>query len=445
MKKNKHSLLFRIPKRIHEQMLEDLKRPHEFAAERVGFLFTISKQINENTTLIIAQEYKMVADNNYIDDPRVGAKIGSRAIRGSMQEIFNRKGGCFHVHLHDHRGIPSPSFTDSESLPGIADSFANIGAQQANGFIILSEDSIYASVKLQKKKHLVKPTLISVVGDPMHLVYPGQKRLHENPVYNRQSFLGESAQFHFENIKVAIIGYGGGGSHIGQQLAHIGVRNVVIFDDDAVEDSNMNRLVGAWFRDVKNKMLKTSIAKRVIKKILPKANVVVINDRWQNRPDVLQSCDIVLGCVDSYAEREQLEAECRRYLIPLIDIGMDVHQSEDQLYSMSGQIILSMPGCSCMRCFGFLTEKKLAQEAAKYGKVGGRPQVVWPNGVLASTAVGVFVDLVTGWTRTTERVSYLSYDGNTGIINEHVRLRFAAKSCDHYSITETGPAMFKTI
>jgi hypothetical protein len=36
-------------------------------------------------------------------------------------------------------------------------------------------------------------------------------------------------------------------------------------------------------------------------------------------------------------------------------------------------------------------------EAEKYGAAGSRPQVVWPNGVLASTAVGLAVQLLTPW------------------------------------------------
>ena len=30
-----------------------------------------------------------------------------------------------------------------------------------------------------------------------------------------------------------------------------------------------------------------------------------------------------------------------------------------------------------MHCFGFLNEQNLAQEAARYGDAGERPQVVW--------------------------------------------------------------------
>lgn len=72
----------------------------------------------------------------------------------------------------------------------------------------------------------------------------------------------------------------------------------------------------------------------------------------------------------------------------------------------------SMPNGPCMRCMGFLTEDVLGAEAAKYGDVGGRPQVDWPNGVLVSTAVGLAVDWVTNWTNSKKTHSYLEYDGN---------------------------------
>jgi molybdopterin-synthase adenylyltransferase len=98
--------------------------------------------------------------------------------------------------------------------------------------------------------------------------------------------------------------------------------------------------------------------------------------RWQDRPDLLRGCDIVLGCVDSFAERRELEATCRRYLIPYVDIGMDVHQVDDEPPRMAGQVILSMPGAPCMFCLGFGNEERLAQEARKYGATGPRPQVV---------------------------------------------------------------------
>lgn len=440
--KEKNTIQFRISKEIHIKMFKDLERSHHFAYERVGFLFAKTIVLSPNHYLIIATDYRPVEDDNYIDDPEVGAKINSTAIRNAMQDTFDKKCGCFHVHIHNHKGKPYPSPTDREGLPGIVDGFANIASKHANGFLILSKDAFYTAIKVGGSDKLFEATSITVVGYPMQTKFIYEPKPNV-AIFDRQSFLGMNSQFLFENIRVGIIGYGGGGSHIGQQLAHIGVRNITVFDDDVVEATNLNRLIGSVFADVKNAVLKIKVASRIIKKILPKANVITVNSKWQHTPNLLQSCDVVFGCIDSYTERQQLEAECRRFLIPLIDIGMDVHKDEG--YTMSGQVILSMPGSTCMSCYGYLTEDKLAKEAGKYGNIGGRPQVVWPNGVLASTAVGVFVDLITGWTNEKDENVYLSYDGNSGKIVDHIRKRFSPKCCEHYPLSEVGPTKYKKI
>jgi len=441
MKLQSHTIRLRIPELLHRLMLDDLRRHHFFADERVGFLHTTSKILADGTVLVIATEYNPVDDAHYIEDERVGARINSAAIRAAMQRSLVKQGGCFHVHLHDHRGRPRPSSTDKRGLPGVVESLANIAPAQPNGFLILSQNSFYTSIKIVGEKEFLEAEVVSVVGKPMLLSFTDQKR-SESKVYDRQSFLGESSPYLFDNIRVGIIGYGGGGSHIGQQLAHLGVKNIIIFDDDKVEDTNLNRLIGAWFSDMKNAILKTAVAERVIKKILPTANVIRVNSRWQKQPEILQACDVVFGGVDSYSERQQAEAECRRYLIPYIDIGMDVYQLEDEPHSISGQVILSVPGYPCMSCFGFLTDKKLAQEAAKYGKVGGRPQVVWPNGILASTAIGLFVNLVTNWTKDKDTPDYLAYNGSLGTVEEHVRAKYTSEECFHFPLDQVGAPVF---
>jgi hypothetical protein len=149
--------------------------------------------------------------------------------------------------------------------------------------------------------------------------------------------------------------------------------------------------------------------------------------------------------VDSFSERDQLELFCRRHLIPYIDIGMDVHAGSDGGFTLSGQVILSMPGGPCMHCIGFLTDEKLGREEANYGDAGGRPQVVWPNGVLASTAVGLAIEVITGWTRTERRAAFLSYRGNTGTVEVDRRLQYAPSECPHYPSGEVGDPVFKKL
>jgi molybdopterin-synthase adenylyltransferase len=249
----------------------------------------------------------------------------------------------------------------------------------------------------------------------------------------RQSFLGANSDEVFSKCRVAIIGLGGGGSHIAQQLAHLGLGTFVVCDPDHVEETNLNRLVGAMKKDVARATPKTIVSRRLIKGINPNAQVIRVPSKWQEEGRLVAGCDIVFGCVDTYIAREEIERLCRRFMIPFIDIGMDVTELRGG-YLISGQMILSMPNDLCMRCLGFLNEELLAQEAARYGAAGGRPQVIWPNGVLASAAVGTFVQLVTPWRRNMKPTIYLEYDGNAHTLLGSNRLQhLVGNQCTHFS------------
>ncbi|MBL9170658.1 MAG: ThiF family adenylyltransferase [Verrucomicrobiales bacterium] len=263
--------------------------------------------------------------------------------------------------------------------------------------------------------------------------------------FDRQTFLGERAPDIFSRARVAVIGLGGGGSHIGQQLSHVGIRNLYYFDHDAVTFSNLNRLVGATVADAEREVLKTAVAGRIHSGLHPDGCAKLFPGRWQDHVSALRECDIIVSCVDSFAARRDLEAEARRGLIPLIDIGIDVHPAISGPPRLVGQIILSMPGFPCMQCLGFLSESNLAKEAADYGAAGPRPQVIWPNGIVASFAVDLVVDLLTDWTGEIRGPVYLSYDGNRRTVTPSTRLSAAPLTCVHYPRTQVGAPAFRRL
>ena len=90
-----------------------------------------------------------------------------------------------------------------------------------------------------------------------------------------------------------------------------------------------------------------------------------------------------------------------------------------------------------MHCMKFLREDLLEKEAARYGRAGGKPQVVWPNGVLASTAVGLGVQLLSPWHEQPPGSVYLEYDGNSGTLNTRLRMKYISDTtCTHIYDTE---------
>ena len=263
-----------------------------------------------------------------------------------------------------------------------------------------------------------------------------------NPRLVSQDFLGPESDQIFQSCNAGIIGLGGGGSHVAQQLAHLGVGHFTPIDHDLIELKNLNRLVGGTLEDVKEKRPKVAIAERVIKAVNPAAVVEGCRSRWQEEVVRLRQCTAIIGCVDSFRERDELEKFCRRFVIPYIDIGMDVHKTA-RGFSIAGQAVLSSPGGICMRCLGIITDARLAEEAARYGDAGPRPQVVWINGVLASLAVGLFAQLVTPWHDTPVASACLEFDGNRHTVETNRMNALRGVRCRHYHDGEVGDPFFR--
>ena len=132
----------KLPGALYAEILRDLERPHPFAAERVGFV-TGRMGTLEDGLLLLLTGYRSIPDCEYVNDPNVGARIGSDAITWAMQAAYHgrpRREGVFHVHLHGHRGgQPGMSGTDRpEDSAGWSLGSSPSGRDAAHGIIILS-------------------------------------------------------------------------------------------------------------------------------------------------------------------------------------------------------------------------------------------------------------------------------------------------------------------
>lgn len=255
---------------------------------------------------------------------------------------------------------------------------------------------------------------------------------------SRQSFLGDNFLNELETMPIAIIGAGGGGSIIFNELAHVGFKNYFICDPDDFEESNINRLLGSHFSDIADKTPKIEIAIRTIKSIVPDASIQSFKKIWQEcvQNHHFQNCKIIFSCLDNFANRVQIESFARKYGIVLIDIGLSIKEHSPKNFQMMGQVVLSHPKGPCFKCYNFITEKDLEREAENYGDAGIRPQVIWANSILASAAIGLGVDLMSNWTKKSPTAFYKCFDGNTLSLVDHPRILVGSfdefEDCPHF-------------
>ena len=214
-------IALRIPRQIEREMRESLMRPHPFAAERVGFVFTKWSRSKDGGKIILVCGYESIPDDDYIKDPNVGARINSAAIRRAMQRALTTGEGISCPRPRSRRSAWAKLHGSTGTAPR-EQSIRNASPNAVHGLLILSRDAAWAEALVPGCQSLQGIENISVVGFPM-VVLSGDSALPiETNRFSRQSFFGASAAQNIVGCHIGIIGLGGGGSHIAQQLAHVG-------------------------------------------------------------------------------------------------------------------------------------------------------------------------------------------------------------------------------
>jgi molybdopterin/thiamine biosynthesis adenylyltransferase len=251
--------------------------------------------------------------------------------------------------------------------------------------------------------------------------------------YSRnEALFGAEGQRKIAATKVAGVGLGGLGSHVGQQLAYLGVCDYGIVDFDVVTESSLNRLVGAVDADVTAATKKIVVAERTIKAIKPDATVTAL-DAKVGAPEVeavIASADVVFGCLDRDLPRLQLTELCARYAKPLFDLASDTGgEGEEILY---GGRVVFCDGSRCLVCLDLLDQQEIARDSMSpeqreahdriYGiergaLAGTGPMVVSVNGTVASIAVTEFMAYVSGLCQPSAQ---LTYRGDLQVIRRSV-------------------------
>ncbi len=239
--------------------------------------------------------------------------------------------------------------------------------------------------------------------------------------------LGETGQDALKATQVGIVGLGGLGSISAIQLAYAGVRRFVLVDRDAVEDTNLNRLVGAGPADVGR--LKTEVTEREILRISgTEACEIQSFGELRSAPamEVLTQVDCLVGAVDNDAARLILNELAVAYMVPYFDLGVGIEAREGTVVEAGGRVIFVSPDGPCLLCAKGYSPRIAAEElrnpedrkrAQALGYIAGdgdpSPSVVTLNTVVSGLGMTELLAFVAGLRSPTEYVYYDMVSGGT--------------------------------
>lgn len=256
----------------------------------------------------------------------------------------------------------------------------------------------------------------------------GEEKLIVKPLwYDRQIRVwGEEGQRNLQLVRVAIIGLGGLGVLVALYLSRIGVKRFFLIDGDKVEPSNLSRLIGFFPEDVGR--YKVEVVAENIKRLIPDAEIESIPEYFERKhfAYLKDKVNFLIGTVDREGARLLMNEFSVRHLVPYIDVGSGIHldSAKKVVQEMGAQIRVVNPGSTpCLSCYSEginpveasldLSPFEDIEVRRALGYVEGtslspEPSVIPLNGAIASVAVGIFSNIVTGFSRSFPQ--YLMFD-----------------------------------
>lgn len=244
-------------------------------------------------------------------------------------------------------------------------------------------------------------------------------------------FFGLEGQQRLRSASVAVVGIGGLGTHVVQQISLLGVGRLALIDPEELDETNRNRYIGARADDPIPGTLKVDIGRRIVHEIDPSIAVEVIAEPLISAHafDAIINCDYVFGCLDNDGARLVLTELCSAYSRPYLDLATEIARDGA---TYGGRIVSAWAGAGCAVCYEQLdigeaqldlaTPNEKRDRAAAYGVAPDAlgeagPSVVSVNGVVASLGATEFMLVVTG-IREAPRplLTYRAHMGGVGVM-----------------------------
>lgn len=221
---------------------------------------------------------------------------------------------------------------------------------------------------------------------------------------------GQDIQRLLATLHVGVVGLGGTGSPVAEQLTRLGVGRISLFDGDILEESNVNRIYGS--RAVDRGLPKVAIAKQHLEGI----GIGTIVDAYngyitdEDTARALRDCDIIFGCTDKELPRAILVQLALRYSVPVIDLGVLIDSSGGNITGVHGRVTTLIGGEACLFCRGRISSETIRHETlsehdrANQVRDGYAPELEEPapaviafTSATASAAVSELLHRLTGF------------------------------------------------
>ncbi|MEQ1939389.1 ThiF family adenylyltransferase [Mesorhizobium sp. CN5-321] len=381
--------------------------------EQAAFLICRIAQAEGETRLLV-RELLPVTGEDVIEHSPVHMKIAPRAYTRAMKRANDEKSCLLFVHSHPN-GYPDHSAQDDvEEAKLFKTAYTRIRTPGVHGSLVLTPQGLSSARVWLPDGASASIERIRIVGRRVRFWFSQQGTTEIPTFFDRQvRAFGPDIQRLLSRLRVGIVGVGGTGSSVLEQLIRLGVGTIYISDGERFESSNVNRVYGS--RVIDDTLPKIKIAQRLAAEIGLGTKVELIDKpiSYQSALKTFRDCDIVFGCTDDELGRSLLNTFAIYYYIPVFDMGVKIDSDEGVIRSINGRVTTLVNGAACLHCRGRVSAERIAAQAEWEADPEGAqalhdegylpelgdpaPAVVAFTTTVAASAVSEFLHRLTGF------------------------------------------------
>lgn len=385
----------------------------------------------DSETRLLARELFIAEDGTDYVPGKHGYRALTAKFIAEVSDYCAREKLCY-LAVHCHRGTDSVYFSsdDMNSHEKGYPSLLDITHGGPVGALVFAKNAVAGDI--WTKEGRFKLSYAKVIGNKIFKIYPKQKNRPTiaDPIYNRNVLLfGDIGQEIIKNLKIGIIGLGGGGSLLNEWLARLGVGHIIAIDFDKIDYSNLPRVVGSTYWDAKafltkrknivlNKIgkhfstYKVNIAKRVAMTANPliKFEPIIGNVLDEETAKKLKDVDFIFLATDNIQSRLVFNSLINQYLIPGVQIGIKIlknkQTNEVGEIVANTRLVLPFPNGGCLECHNLISPSKLQEESLSEKELKKQryiddemihePSVITINALSAAQAANDLLMIFTG-------------------------------------------------
>ena len=351
------------------QLMEELSHAAQSELEVAGVLFVRTLDASDGSRRLLGRTMRWVPQNEYIEQESYGLVIPPTGYISALAEAERNGDTALWFHTHPGwDGIPRPSSHDHEVDRQIGDLFRIRTGSSYYGTLIFSPRPVgcaFTGTLHLEDDGIQSIDRIWVVGNGWRLLSSFNSERADIPTLFERNVcaFGPDMQLMLRELRVGIVGCGGTGSSVAEQLVRLGVRNFTLIDNDTVSESNLTRLYGSTPSDVG--LPKVEVVAQHLTRIAPDVKCRSVQGMISLQPIALAltSVDLIFGCTDDNAGRLVLSRLSTYLLTPVIDVGVLLSSTEDgTLSDINGRVTVLSPGSACLVCRDRIDLQRAATE-----------------------------------------------------------------------------------